>query len=73
MKRFVNSACKPKAQFEVWRWPLYNRNFLHSLVAIPDGTQIVAKYWWSEKGFEDHSKLCCCGLTEECRQGNVLV
>ena len=71
--RFVNSACKPNAQFEVWRWPLYNRIFLRALVAIPDGTHIYAKYHWSGKGFEDHRKLCCCGLTEECRQGKVLV
>ena len=71
--RFINSACKPNAQFEVWQYTLCTRIFLRALVAIPDGTFIYAKYRWSGKGFEDHSKLCSCGLIEECRQGKVLV
>jgi SET domain len=70
--RYINSSCKPNVIYEPWLTAKgETKIFVVALHDIKRGEMIYGKYGWADNA-EWHVKVkCLCGLTAECRKGNV--
>jgi SET domain-containing protein len=65
--RFINSSCKPNANYVIWRYRGAPRVFVIANRDIEAFEMVYASYKWDKRTSE--KVKCMCKQTQQCKQG----